>query len=185
MSYLTNISDLVFIERKYEFEETDIMVYHPGHFPELNEFVAKHCSKEKVHQILIPYIYNKFLQDNEFEYHKKILVKLGISSEIIKPIKGEFSNVHDVVKTTFETINSFKKTNVLLAGKSFFSRRFLLLASLYASENIVLDVLPLQDSRQINKNTWHLNEKGKQRVLNEVKQYSEIIENNISFLTQV
>ncbi|PEC86621.1 hypothetical protein COK00_00100 [Bacillus cereus] len=185
MSYLTNISNLVFIERKHVFEETDIMLYHPGHFPELNEFIAKHYSKEKVHQILIPYIYNKFLQANEFEYHKKILVKLGIPQEIIQPIKGEFSNVHDVVKTTFETINYRKETNVLLAGKSFFSRRFLLLASLYASNNMVLDVLPLQDSRKINKDTWHLSEKGKQRVLNEVKQYSEIIENNIASLTQV
>ncbi|ENQ3106886.1 hypothetical protein ACEOWJ_002929 [Bacillus cereus] len=42
MNYYSTISDLIFIDRKHLFTEADIMLYHPGHFPELNELVAKH-----------------------------------------------------------------------------------------------------------------------------------------------
>ncbi|ENQ3106887.1 hypothetical protein ACEOWJ_002930 [Bacillus cereus] len=73
-------------------------------------------------------------------------------------------------------INKQEVTNVLLAGKRFFCRRFLLLASLYAAEDKILDVLPLQDLRQINRDTWHTSEQGRQRITNELKQYYEITE---------
>lgn len=74
MSYFSTISDLVFIDRKHLFAETDIMLYHSGHFPELNELIAKHCSQEIVKHIFIPSIFNTFLQANEYEYHREILI---------------------------------------------------------------------------------------------------------------
>ncbi|WP_440604082.1 hypothetical protein [Bacillus sp. GB_SG_008] len=176
MNYFSIISDLVFIDRKHLFTETDIMLYHPGHFLELNELVAKHCSQEIVKHIFIPSIFNIFLQANEFEYHRELLIQLGVPHEKIQPITGDFSNVESVIKSAFNIINNQEIRNVLLAGKSFFCRRFLLLASLYAAEDKILDVLPLQDQRQINRDTWHTSEKGRQRITNEIKQYHEITE---------
>ncbi|MGG2092012.1 hypothetical protein AB1283_04685 [Bacillus sp. S13(2024)] len=184
MNYFSIISDLVFIDRKHLFTETDIMLYHPGHFPELNELVAKHCSQEVVKYIFIPSIFNTFLQANEFEYHREILIQLGVPYENIQPITGDFSNVESVIKSAFNMINNQEITNVLLAGKSFFCRRFLLLASLYAAENKILDVLPLQDLRQINRDTWHTSEKGRQRITNEIKQYHEITEKHSLLFTR-
>jgi len=176
MNYYSTISDLIFIDRKHLFTETDIMLYHPGHFPELNELVAKHYHQEVVKYIFIPSIFNTFLQANEFEYHRERLIQLGVPHENIQPITGDFSNVEGVIKSAFNMINKQEVTNVLLAGKRFFCRRFLLLASLYAAEDKILDVLPLQDLRQINRDTWHTSEQGRQRITNELKQYYEITE---------
>jgi hypothetical protein len=66
--------------------------------------------------------------------------------------------------------------NILLAGKSFFCKRFLLLATINAREGQVFDVYPLEDERGINPSTWYMSDKGLARVLNEVKEIHRIID---------
>jgi hypothetical protein len=174
--FVESISDLVFIESRKLFTYADVILFHPGHFPELNEQLVEHIQKIEYGKVMIPSLYNRFLEANEYEYHKPILVNLGVQSEKILPITGDHKSVQDIVKSAFESLQNERVTNVLLAGKAFFCRRFLLLSSIYAPDHMKLDVLPLYDNRGIDKTAWFQTEKGVQRVMNEVKQYSKIIE---------
>jgi hypothetical protein len=82
-------------------------------------------------------------------------------------------------------INKGNHKNILLAGKSFFCKRFYLLASIYANEDKVLDVLPLQDDREIIPAKWVQSEKGRVRILNEIEQYSKILQEKSSVLLEL
>jgi hypothetical protein len=172
---ISALSELVFIERKHIFTNADVVLYHPGHFPELNRYILDLYKSEGFKKVMIPSIHNPFLNANEYETHKAILAEYGIPEDKIFPIVGEQHSVRDVVKNAMSSLTPDER-KVLLAGKAFFCRRFLLLASLYAQSDVLLDVYPMEDERGINKYTWHESEQGIQRVLNEVRQYAAIVE---------
>lgn len=174
-NYISALSELVFIERKYLFTNADVVLYHPGHFPELNRFILDLYRKEGFKKIMIPSIHNTFLNANEYETHRLILHELGIPEDIIFPIVGEQQTVREVIRNAMISLGQ-KESKILLAGKAFFCRRFHLLASLYGASDLIIDVHPLEDERGINKNTWHKSEKGIERVINEVKHYAAISE---------
>jgi hypothetical protein len=174
-NYISALSELVFIERKHIFTHADVELYHPGHFPELNRYILDLYQSEGFKKVMIPSIHNPFLNANEYETHKAILVEYGIPEEKIVPIVGEQHSARDVVRNAMSCLMP-DETKVLLAGKAFFCRRFLLLASLYAQSDVLLDVYPMEDERGINRHTWHESEQGIQRVLNEVRQYAAIVE---------
>jgi hypothetical protein len=90
--------------------------------------------------------------------------------------------VDGVIQSAFIFLNNTSHKNILLAGKSFFCKRFYLLASFYANEDKVLDVLPLKDDREIVPTKWTQSEKGRARVLNEIEQYSRILKEKSSAL---
>lgn len=177
------ISDIVFIERKHYFEQADVVLYHPGHFPELNEEVIKLYQVEGFKKIMIPNIYNHFLKEDEYDYHKNLLVLSGIPEDIILPITGEAESVNEVIYNAMNLLKHSDEKNILLAGKKFFVNRFLLIASAFATENMIIDVLPLEDHRGINKDCWHLSEGGRKRVINEFHKISQFLEkNNLMFV---
>jgi hypothetical protein len=171
--FISNISDMVFIERQYLFTRTDAVIYHPGHFPELNIQISQLYRSEGFKCLYIPHIHNQFLEANEYEFHKSRLVDLGIPTDIIYPITGDFKGGNDVVKAAIQQITS-DMNNILLAGKGFFCRRFLLLATLNET-NKIFDVLPLVDHRGIEKDNWFKSDKGKTRVFNEIKVISNLL----------
>ena len=164
---------MIFIERQHLFTKPDAVIYHPGHFPELNNQIAVLYKAEGFKQLLIPSIYNGFLNANEYEYHKPILISQGIPNECIVPIIGEFRDGSDVVRGAIKQLDK-SMSNVLLAGKAFFCRRFLILATINDSEK-KFDVLSLIDDRGIDKTNWHTTEKGKERVFNEIKIINNIL----------
>jgi hypothetical protein len=92
--FLESISDLVFIERKQKFPHGDVVLYHPGHFPELNKEILNLYENEGFKKLMIPSIYNRFLEKNEYEYHSKLLIELGIPEEVILPIQGNFKSTY-------------------------------------------------------------------------------------------
>jgi hypothetical protein len=173
--FLSYINEIIFIERKNYFSRADVVLYHPGHFPELNQYVSDLYQREGFSRLLIPSLHNQFINQNEYEFHKEKLLNLGIPEGKIQPIVGEHKTVMEVVHNAFNLIEK-GETNILLAGKAFFCKRFLLLASLYSTEDQIIDVYPLLDDRGIDENKWFTSEKGFQRVLNEIKQISSIIE---------
>ena len=170
---IKTISEMIFIERQHLFTNPDAVIYHPGHYPELNEQIAFLYNDEYFKQLLIPNIYNRFLNANEYEFHKPILMSLGIPEECIVPIIGEFNDGSDVVRGAIKHLDQSMK-NVLLAGKAFFCRRFLILATINASDK-TFDVLPLIDNRGIDKTNWHTTDKGKERIFNEIKVINNIL----------
>ncbi len=172
--FFESINDFVFISRKQVFHHIDVVLYHPGHFPELNKKISTLYEIEGFKKLMIPTIYNKFLKRNEYEYHSKILIDLGIPKEVIIPIRGNYNSVEEIVSGAIKKLSRNEK-NILLAGKSFFCKRFLLLATLSAREDQIFDVYPLEDDRGINQSTWYLSDKGITRVLNEVKEINKII----------
>lgn len=172
--FLESVSDLVFIKRKQHFQNPDVVIYHPGHFPELNDEILKLYYAEGFKKLMIPSIYNRFLERNEYEHHSKLLIELGIPEDVIAPIEGNFKRVDEVVSGAVNSLSQDEK-NILLAGKSFFCKRFLLLATKNAIEGQIFDVLPLEDERRINRSNWYMSDKGIARVLNEVKEISRII----------
>ncbi|MBY0122004.1 hypothetical protein [Bacillus sp. S/N-304-OC-R1] len=171
------INELVFMERKNLFDVPDVILYHPGHFPELNKQLFDFYSKSGAKKIMIPENFNSFLNCGEFDFYEPLLIKAGIEKEKLSPIKDnqEKAGVEGVIQSAFEYLNNTDYKDILLAGKSFFCRRFYLLATIYANSDKVLDVLPLQDERNITPDEWMNSEKGKYRVQNEIEQYGKIL----------
>jgi len=171
--FIMNVTDMIFIERKYQFKSPDAVIYHPGHFPELNEQIADLYQREGFKQLLLPDVYNTFLEANEYEYHKQLLIEQGIPEQLIYPIRGDFKDGCDVVIAAVRQLDR-DMNNILLAGKAFFCRRFIILATLNESDKC-FDVLPLVDERGIDKNNWYKTDKGKTRVFNELKVINHIL----------
>lgn len=172
--YHQQIAEMIFAQRSYLFFKADAVIYHPGHFPELNQQIAELYLNEGFEKIYLPNVYNKFLEAFEYEYHVPKLTELGIPSEVIFPIEGQYQNGNDVVKSAVTNLPA-NEQNILLAGKAFFCRRFLILAALHGREDCVFDVYPLIDHRDIHRNNWTLTEKGRNRVMNEMMVIQEII----------
>jgi hypothetical protein len=171
------IDEMVFMEKKNVFKNSDVILYHPGHFPELNEQLLEYYKKAPPSLIMIPEAFNPFLNESEYEFYAPLLINEGIQREKLLPIpvNTEMGGVEGVIQSAFRFLNTTNHKNILLAGKSFFSRRFYLLATGYSNDNMVIDVLPLEDKRGITPTKWTESEKGKARVLNEIEQYSKII----------
>ncbi|WP_409291422.1 hypothetical protein [Peribacillus sp. SCS-37] len=178
------INKLVFMEKMNLFEKPDVILYHPGHFPELNEQLLNYYRTSGAKLILIPEVYNDFLKCNEYDFYAPLLIKEGIEKEKLLPIfNGHgLKGVDGVLQSAFSFLNTTSHKKILLAGKSFFCKRFYLLASVYANENKVLDVLPLEDNRGITPDKWTQSEKGRARVLNEIEQYASIVKKQINAL---
>lgn len=179
---IERINEMVFMDRLNLFESPDVILYHPGHFPELNEQLLNYNNVSAAKLILIPDVYNHFLNCSEYDFYAPLLMDLGIEKERLIPIRvsAEAKGVGAVIQSAFNYLNDTPHTKILLAGKSFFSKRFYLLSSIYASEDKVLDILPLQDHREINRDKWIQSEKGRARVLNEIQQYAKIVSETIS-----
>jgi len=171
--FIKNVTDMIFIQRQHQFHSSDAVIYHPGHFPELNEQIVNLYKREGFKQLLLPNVYNTFLEANEYEYHKLLLIEQGVPEELICPITGEFKDGSDVVLAAVRQLDQ-GMNNILLAGKAFFCRRFMILATLNETEKC-FDVLPLIDERGIDKNNWYKTNKGKTRVFNELKVISNIL----------
>jgi hypothetical protein len=173
------IDNMVFMDRMNLFEKPDVILYHPGHFPELNKQLVTYYKKSgaRASLIMIPEVFNSFLNESEYEFYAPLLINEGIEIEKLVPIPANTvtGGVEGVIQSAFHVLNTTNHKNILLAGKSFFSRRFYLLASIYANDEKVLDVLPLQDKSEITPSRWTGSEKGKARVLNEIEQYAKII----------
>jgi len=172
------LGESIFIESKNKFINADVVLYHPGHFPELNEQVVKMYNERPFKKIMIPNVHNKFLNEEEFSYHKKLLINYGIPESIIYPIFGEAESANDVIKNAIFQLDYSNEKNILLAGKTFFMRRFLLVASAFAKNDMVLDVLPMEDNRGLNKENWHLTDVGRKRVMNEYHMISQFLKQN-------
>lgn len=171
------INEMVFMEKMNLFEKPDVILYHPGHFPELNEQLLEFYYNSGAQLIMIPAVFNEFLNCNEFEFYAPLLINNGIEKEKLLPIHSNngIKGVDGVIQSAFSFLNNTSHKNILLAGKSFFCKRFYLLASFYANEDKVIDVLPLKDDRGIIPTKWVQSEKGRARILNELEQYSRIL----------
>ena len=175
------INEMVFMDRINLFEKPDVILYHPGHFPELNEQLLDYFKKFGANLVLIPNVYNDFLKCNEYDFYAPLLIKEGIEKEKLMPIPtgNGLDGVKGVVHSAFMFLNNTSHKNILLAGKSFFCKRFYLLASIYANDKKVIDVLPLKDNREIIPTKWIETEKGRARILNEIEQYAKIVKDEI------
>lgn len=178
---IESINDLVFMQPLNLFQKPDVILYHPGHFPELNEQLLAYYKQSQASLIMIPEAFNHFLDCSEYEYYAPLLIEAGIDQDMIKPIpkNKETPGVDGVIQSAFEILNETNQSNILLAGKSFFCRRFYLLASLYANDDKLIDILPLQDGRGIVPTLWTQSAKGRARILNEIEQYARISKEKI------
>ncbi|WP_322447383.1 hypothetical protein [Robertmurraya mangrovi] len=171
------INEMVFMDKLNLFEKPDVILYHPGHFPELNDQLVAYYKSVGASLIMIPGVYNSFLNGIEYEFYAPLLIREGIEKEKLVSISADTlaKGVEGVVESAFSYINQTEYKNILLAGKSFFCRRFYLLSSIYANDEKVIDILPLEDNRDITPSKWINSEKGRARVLNEIGQYSKIL----------
>ncbi|PEA83052.1 hypothetical protein [Bacillus pseudomycoides] len=177
--FTTLLSEMTFLERQFKFRNPDAVLYHPGHYTELNEQIITLFHEESFKTIMIPSVHNTFLNANEFTFHKELLVKSGIPEELVIPITGEDNTANDVIKNAMLLLSkTTENKNILLAGKTFFMKRFLLIATAFATNDMTIDVLPLQDHRNLTKDTWYLTDTGKKRVLNEYHMISQFLKQN-------
>lgn len=177
-STISVINELVFMEPKYVFSNPDVILYHPGHFPELNEQFVEYYKQSGAEVIMIPSVHNPFLNKSEYEYYVPLLIDAGIEPHKLVPIpvSQEQNGVAEVIRAAFSMLNGNDEyRQILLAGKSFFCRRFYLLASIFANDDKVLDILPLKDKRNILPNSWMESEVGQERVMNEIEKYGSIV----------
>jgi hypothetical protein len=80
------IDEMVFMDRINEFEYPDVILYHPGHFPELNDQLVDYYMRYGAKLIMIPSVFNTFLECNEYDYYTPLLVNGGIGRDKIMPI---------------------------------------------------------------------------------------------------
>lgn len=99
------INQLVFMEKLNRFDQPDVILYHPGHFPELNEQLLAYYKQEGAKLIMIPEVHNTFLGCGEFDYYKPLLVKEGIKQEKLMAITADqdAKGVEDVIRSAFPT----------------------------------------------------------------------------------
>ncbi|MFE1626982.1 ElyC/SanA/YdcF family protein [Brevibacillus reuszeri] len=175
------ISEFIFAEREHLFSHPDLVIYHPGHYAELNEQIIRFYKQEGFSKITLSSAPNRFMNGkSEYEMFKPILVSGGIpENDIIHITQG--STIDEIVRYSFQIPlqQSIQFKNVLLVGKAFFMRRFLLLGEKYAPEGSVLDVMGLTDNRGIEKNNWSDTEHGKNRVIGELEKISFLLKGAI------
>ncbi|RXI96704.1 hypothetical protein DS745_23695 [Anaerobacillus alkaliphilus] len=169
------LAEHTFKGREYSFTHADVVLYHPGHYMELNEQIVALYQQEGFEKIMIPKVFNKFLGEEEYAYHKELLSEMGIPEEIILPIEGEAASANEIIEHAMSHLAETSAKKVLLAGKTFFMKRFLLIATAFAKEDMVLDVLPLVDKRGLNKENWHETEQGKKRVFHEFQMIAQFL----------
>ncbi|WP_134684487.1 YdcF family protein [Brevibacillus migulae] len=177
MSTYTAISDFLFAQRKHIFVRPDLVIYHPGHYTELNDQIIQLYQHEGFSKITLSSAPNRFLHGkSEYEVHKPILVEGGIPEHDIIHIT-EGSSMEEIVKFSFHIPlqQGFHYKTVLLAGKAFFMRRFFMLSETYAPEDSVIDVLGLKDNRNITKDHWMHTETGIQRVSGELEKIARLL----------
>lgn len=171
------INQMVFMDRLNLFEKPEAILNHPGHFPELNVQLLDYYKKIGAEIILIPGVFNSFLNSNEYDFYAPLLINEGVEEEKLIRVENddEVKSVDDVIKLAFNFLNKTNHKNILLAGKAFFCKRFYFLASFYANVDKVIDILPLEDHRGITPEMWTQSAKGRARVLNEIEQYAKIV----------
>ncbi len=169
------LAEHTFKDREFSFTHADVVLYHPGHYTEVNEQILELYQQEGFEKIMIPKVFNKVLEEEEYAYHKKLLIDMGIPEEIIFPIEGKATSANDIIEHAMTHLAETDAQKILLAGKTFFMKRFLLIATAFAKEDMVLDVLPLVDKRGLNKENWHETELGKKRVMNEFQMIAQFL----------
>ncbi|MFS0553190.1 ElyC/SanA/YdcF family protein [Brevibacillus sp. 179-C9.3 HS] len=176
------ISEFIFAERKHLFSYPDLVIYHPGHYAELNDQIIHFYKQEGFSKITLSSAPNRFMNGkSEYEMFRPILVEGGIpENDIIHITKG--STIDEIVRYSFQIPlqQSIPFKNVLLVGKAFFMRRFLILGEKYAPEGTILDVMGLTDDRGIEKSNWADTEPGKNRVIGELERISCLLRGTIS-----
>jgi hypothetical protein len=93
---------------------------------------------------------------------------------------SEGTTIEEIVKNSFliPQQQGISIHTVLLVGKAFFARRFLLLGERYAPKDALVDVLGLVDNRGITKDNWMNSTQGKQRVIGELEKIAKILGTN-------
>lgn len=178
MYSLKAISEFIFAERKNLFSHPDLVIFHPGHYAELNKQIIEFYKHEGFSKITLSSAPNRFMNGrSEYEAFKPILVDGGIpENDIIHITEG--TTIEEIVKYSFQIPleKSILCKNVLLVGKAFFMRRFLLLGEKYAPADTILDVLGHTDDRGISKHNWMDTEPGKYKVIGELEKITLLLQ---------
>ncbi|WP_142384772.1 hypothetical protein [Bacillus sp. M6-12] len=74
------------MERMHLFQKPDMILYHPGRFPELNEQLIAYYMIFGANLIMVTRSFNSFLNSREYEYYAPLLKKEGIEKEKLMPI---------------------------------------------------------------------------------------------------
>ncbi|MGC5323971.1 ElyC/SanA/YdcF family protein [Brevibacillus sp. SYSU BS000544] len=181
MSSHRAISEFIFAERKNLFSHPDLVIFHPGHYVELNQQIIQFYKHEGFSKITLSCAPNRFMNGkSEYEVYKTILVDVGIPENDIIHITEGYT-IEEIVKYSFQIPlqQSIQYKNVLLVGKAFFMRRFLMLGEKYAPDDTNLDVMGLTDDRGITKNNWMDTETGTKRVIGELEKISLLLKGTI------
>ena len=99
------IDEMVFMDRMNLFEKPDVILYHPGHFPELNEQLLDYYKKSGADLIMIPEVYNDFLECSEYDFYSPLLMVEGIEKEKVMPIptSNGIKGVDGVIQSAFSS----------------------------------------------------------------------------------
>jgi DUF218 domain len=172
-----SLSDFIFANRRHIFSCPDLVIYHPGHYSECNKEIIKLYQEEGFAKITLSGAPNRFMDGkSEYDVHKPILIEGGIPEHDFIHI-AEGTTIEEIVKNSFRIPQQqgFSIHKVLLVGKAFFARRFLLLGERYAPQDTLVDVLGLVDNRGITKANWMNSPQGKQRVIGELEKIAKLL----------
>lgn len=110
---------MVFMDRMNKFEHPDVILYHPGHFPELNEQLLEYYRLYGANFIMIPNVFNTFLGCNEYDYYAPLLINGGIEKDKIMPIQTSIdttNGVEGVIESAFSLPKWHYSYKLLTAG---------------------------------------------------------------------
>ncbi len=177
MTSIEAISDFLFVNRREIFTRPDLVIFHPGHYKELNEDILRLYHEEGFSFLTLSGAPNSFMGGkSEYEVHKPFLMAGGVPEETIL-LEPDGKTIEEIVRNSFLIPSRYGLTyqTALLVGKSFFARRLLLMGELFAPEDVRVDVLGLSDRRGITRTEWMNSEIGRQRVSGEFKRISSLL----------
>lgn len=181
MSIVNQAAEFLFMDRQNRFTHADLVIYHPGHYGELNRQIIELYHQERFSAITLSGAPNSFMEGkSEYEAHAPVLVEGGIPSEAIIHVK-QGTTIEEIIRHSFEIPRALgiPYQKVLLVGKSFFTRRMYMLGERYAPEGTILDVLGLVDDRGITKENWLHTQKGRERVLGEWNKIGKLLQEQV------
>ncbi|MFT5874000.1 MAG: uncharacterized SAM-binding protein YcdF (DUF218 family) [Clostridium sp.] len=175
------ITELIFVET--DTYKSDIILVPGCRQPQLMKRAA-----ELFHKGFAPYIlptgganYNISEYESEWEYLKKVGIKLGVPEKaILKENKAR--NTFENAQLSWEILkkNKIQVKKAILVCKSYHSRRALLTYQTAFPLNVEFYVSTVTDRSGVTKDNWFLNTEYTSLIMGEVVKIGKYFENEIS-----
>ena len=151
--------------------KVDIILVPGGSYPEIMNKACELFLDGYANYILPSGGFNKKLPTHltEFDYFYDIALKKGISpNNILREDKAANTFENALFSMQLIQYRNLKINKAMLVRKAYHARRALLTYQYVFGDNIEFFVIPVEDTRNINKNNWYMKSNNRNLVFDEL-----------------